>query len=207
MKRKNNSYQAPQGIRENTAIPLSNIKDRKTFIKQKIKIGLSPVTQDNENQFLVDKKILLSALNPNTVDNKYYPQIAAVYPQSDDAPIIKPKLLANVAQFTIGKMVCINLKFYDNAEAGKSKSSDIRSVTSGAQGGDDHYYFTDVQRQFPILFTNTFGEIDNVRIVFSSLFGISLSDISITNENTAMAKNEHEQTVLFYDTMKALPKM
>ncbi|MDR2091382.1 MAG: hypothetical protein LBP62_07045 [Clostridiales bacterium] len=209
--RKNNSYQAPQAIRTDTAIPLSGAKERKTFIKQTVKIGLSPVTQEGNN-FLVDKKILLSALMPNTVDSKYYPQIAAVYPTADNAPIINPKLLANIAQFTVGKMICINLKFYDNILAGKSKNTKRTTESHIGLGGSTFYIHKDngdVSSQIPILFTNTFGEISKLKILLSSASATTLSDFGNVGggwgDNGNVSGTEYLKTENSYKTMKSLP--
>ncbi|MDR1940044.1 MAG: hypothetical protein LBQ40_04535 [Clostridiales bacterium] len=204
--RKNNSYQAPQSIRENTAIPLSGIKERKTFIKQKIKISLkAPIDTppENDNSFLIDKKILLSALIPNMVDSKYYPQIAAVYPTSDNAPIINPKLLANIAQFTVGNMVCVNLKFYDNAEAGKRKVNETHYGASDPNDDDNNTdYLTDISEQIPMVFTNAFGEVCCVTVLLSSTKYYNLQDYQ-SNNNI----DEINKTLVCYKTMQNLPAL
>lgn len=172
--RKNNAYNAPQTIRTNTAIATENIKNRQTAIKQVIKIGTTPQTAEGY-QFLTDKKIALSALKPNAIDSKYYPQVALfkgyskLFTNSDltaSSNFVLNKL-TTVAKFQFGKQINFVTTFFDNADAGKYKELSTKS-----EPGAPYTYFYDIgdpENQVPTLYTDPFGEIQKTSIQFSSL--------------------------------------
>ncbi len=157
--RKNNAYTAPQTIRNNTAIATSNIKNRLTAIKQVIKVGAVEQTATGY-QFLVDKRIAVSALRPNLIDSKYYPQVALFKGYSklftdsgltttSDFNIVK---LATVGKLLSGNQVNLLVTYFDNSEAGKYKDAP-----------------TTLPVQIPVLYTDPFGELQKISLIFSSV--------------------------------------
>lgn len=190
--RKNNAYNAPQTIRTNTAIATENIKNRQTAIKQVVKIGTTPQTATGY-QFLTNKDIAISALKPNTVDSKYYPQVALFkgysklftnsnLTASSNFEITK---LATVAKFQFGKQVNLVTTFFDNADAGKYKEMNIT-------GGDENVLgdVGDAKYQAPTLYTDPYGENQIINIIFSSISQDALSEISLSFEDLSYSSQE-----------------
>lgn len=205
--RKNNDYEASREVRTDTAIAIDATKERRTHIKQTVKLSFSPLEQSTHNQFLIDKKILLSALLPNQIDEKYYPQLALMQMnsklQKEGGEIIdyEKTLIANVAQFIFDKQVCVNIQYFDNAEAGRRKESTISIRLNYPSAGDtSSYYFINTMRQVPVLYTNPFGEVEKLSVSLSS---ISLSLPNITSTNSI----EFNRTLDTFRTMQALPSI
>lgn len=200
--RKNNAYQANQEIRKNTEISTKGIKERKTAIRQIIKLGLTPQAQEGY-QFLVDKKIALSALMPQTIASKYYPQTALITINSklkrkSDNAIIDFEIdrLTSVVKFKFKNQINLNFNFFDNADAGKSKSAP-------PQAGDLWEQNTArIASQVPIIYTDPFGEVQYCKTRLASLTTSALQDINSTYDNN---QTEWNKSVKVYKAMLELP--
>lgn len=189
--RKNMSYQAPQNIRANVAIQYDNIQDRKTVIKEKIKIGLKPV--NNELTYLKSKAFVLRALGVpysggGTLE-KYYPQFANVTNKSlltgENNTVIsfEKSISTNIAPFVVDNNICVNVRMLNNALSGKQKNVNV----AGLRGG--------VENQIPILYVDPFGEIYKSSIAIVSVVDADLPPIVINeadskyNDEIAKTKN------------------
>lgn len=213
--RKSMNYTASQQIRTNTAIATNNIKDRKTAIKQVVNLGLTSQAQEG-NQFLVNKMIVLSALIPQVVDSKYYPQTAlfegnsklytnSALTTSVDFPIIR---LANIAKFQFGNQVNLNVKYFDNADAGKSKIAGVGNITDTVPPYRMVFGFLDVKSQTPTLYTDPFGEVQTADIYLTSIDNGALTDCNYPGAAyNGELESEFERTEYVYNTMANLPNV
>lgn len=199
--RKNNNYQASQTIRKDIAISASSIKERMTAIKQTIKIGFKPQKQEGYN-FLTDKSIAMSALLPQ---NEYkIPQLALIEAQSairlPDGTIENFTLerLAYLAKYKAGNAICFNIRYYDNADAGKTKT--FSRVTSGNLPSE----FGDPETQTPVLYTDPFGEIQKITIKIGEVDNTGMEEIDVDD---GMTEEEFNKYFNAYKIIAALPKV
>lgn len=198
--RKNRNYQADAEIRKNIAIPYSDIQERKSTMLQKFKIGVT--TQSNSlDTISVDKKAVISALCPQKVDSKLYPQIVLYEGRStlsrggDIDDLINYKI-AHLAKFSFGNQIHLHYKFFDNAEAGKQKQSEARRM----QTPQDINYLGSVTAQLPVLYTDYFGEVQTVSSYFTN---IEIDDITDIDEGDSLATKN--KLVAYYWKIKAMP--
>ena len=153
--RKSSNYQASQAIRANTGIPLDNIKDRKTVIKQTVKLSRYSLNGGGYS-FLTDKRALLSALSAGNIPSDIvYPQIAVLRLHYN---VDVRYMIIDIAAFTLGTQVNFNLQFIDNALAGMKKEY------LSYKGGNGYNLFPRVEKQTPILFTDANGEVESADI-------------------------------------------
>ena len=209
--RKNNSYQAPQNIREDIAISIDSVKDRRAFIKQTIKLGLTPQTAEGY-QFLTDKKTAISGLVPNAVSASLYPQVAfvqtsSVLTKSGGTELFIKDLLAPIARLVFANTIMFNVRFLNNAIAGKKKTPDYREV-SVPQGGvelKNIYPFGDIKEQLPILYTDPFGEVQKLSCYFGVLTVDGFDELTYSNSS----ENEPKffETKNAYYSLANLPQL
>lgn len=197
--RKNTSYQVSQEIRPNIAIPTDSIKERKTVLRQKVKIGITPQTKEGP-QYLARDCDILTALDPGGFSNLRYPQVALIETKSkltkQDGTVVdfSQKRLSPIARFIFGNQVCFNVQFYDNADSGKEKTIASRQVISGK------YEFTDVRSQIPVLYTDPFGELQCAKIRICNF-----SDLTQSEGETS--KDIYDKRLNIYKTMLKLPNV
>ena len=206
--RKNTSYQVSQEIRPNIAIPTDSIKERKTVLRQKVKIGMTPQTKEGP-QYLARDCDILTALDPGGFSIIRYPQVAMIEAKSkliqQDGTVFNfsQKRLAPIARFVFGNQVCFNVRFYDNAEAGKSKNPS--TDRAGSMG--TIMYFLDsgrVENQVPRLYTDPFGEVRQISLSFHSINTYQMADVDL-NDTTEDARLENVRTDNLYSIVTRLP--
>ena len=204
--RKNNSYQASQTIRKDIAISSSSIKERMTAIKQTIKIGFKPQKQEGYN-FLTDKTIAMSALLPQ---NEYkIPQLALIEAQSvlrlPDGTIenFTIERLAYLAKYKAGNAICFSIRYYDNADAGKTKEIKILKKATGNPNTHIYYDFGDPETQMPVLYTDPFGEIQKVTIKLIESGNIDVTDMAYKQVDESI----YIENLNAFNSLAALPEL
>lgn len=206
--RKNTSYQVSQEIRPNIAIPTDSIKERKTVLRQKVKIGMTPQTKEGP-QYLARDCDILTALDPGGFSNLRYPQVAMIEAKSkliqQDGTVFNfsQKRLAPIARFIFGNQVCFNVRFYDNAEAGKSKDTKVTTHT----GANRQEATLPVERQIPRLYTDPFGEIQTLNLLLCNIDYYDLSDIDFADKEEDPYKSEYLNTLSAYSTLANMPAL
>lgn len=204
--RKNTSYQVSQEIRPNIAIPTDSIKERKTVLRQKVKIGMTPQSKEGA-QYLARDCDILTALDPGGFSNLRYPQVALIETKSkltkQDGTVVdfSQKRLAPIARFIFGNQVCFNVRFYDNAEAGKSKDTKVTTHT----GGNRQETALPVERQIPRLYTDPFGEVQALNLTLCNIDSYDLSDIDFADKDVDPYKSEYFNTLSAYNMMANMP--
>lgn len=201
--RKNANYQVSQAIRENVAIATEGIKERKTAIKQRIYLGWGNLPVDR-NRFLVGGVLpALSAVLPGQVPSSKYPQVALIKTHSamSDGSDFSRQFLVPIAKFIVGNEICLNIQFFDNAEAGKQKIVDTKSDVTGYRNNFTPF----VQKQIPRLYTDPFGEIHNADISFHSISYANFSDIQFADKEGRAYQIEVDNTAKAYRSLANMP--
>jgi len=197
--RKNNTYQAPQEIRSNVEISYNNLKERMTYIKQTVNIGLVP-QPETKNKFLVDKKALLSALAPDTVGAEKCPQVGMLTYTGkyvDRWGVGRTyNYYTTPAKFQIANQVVMNMRFYDNADAGKRKV-----IIPYSQAAANETVIGAPSYQIPTLYTDPFGEIQDASIFLSNL----VSDYIADKPATSVSVVEFDSFVTKFNSMADAP--
>ena len=208
--RKNNNYQASQSIRKDIAIATSSIKERMTAIKQTVKIGLTPQQQEGYN-FLTDKKIIMSALKPDW--NAKIPQLALLEIHSNlkradgTTEHFTLERLAYLAKYKAGNMICFNVKYYDNANAGKTKEPNVIRESAGPTNQYKYYDFGDPKSQLPILYTDPFGEVQKITIKVCEGGNIDKTEIGSDIAPAEVTETEYDKNWNAFKIIAALPKI
>ena len=192
--RRNINVQGNSQIKPNRVIEYSNLKDRRSLIDDTLNIGLSAVT--NDMKLLSNKLLLLSALIPTQVSSSLTPQFV-VYRTfsklkrttniSEAIPtkiVYRAKELITTPAKQVNKsQIQYNFLLDNNAQAGVTKTKGLD--------------FSDVQTQYPILFTDPFGEVDKIDFKFTYLDN---GDFPSTTDPA-----EINRTSFLYRTMLAMP--
>lgn len=157
--RKSDSIVAPQEIRKNIEIGINATKERKSVFPVKYSLGFTK--QNNiSNSYFIDIKMLFSSLIKKYQDEEeLYPQIAYFEFKSKlfpDGALENQKIerFCELSRYNLGNSICFNMRYIDNAEAGKSKEIEIKHnpATMG--------FMKAPKNQMPILYTDPFGEFD-----------------------------------------------
>lgn len=176
--RRSDAIQAPQEIRKNIEISVDATKERKSMLANIYKLSLSSISS---RRYVFDRKVLFSSIL-NNYDNKNYPQFANIifnskYPFISNHGINYIELLCEISRFYMNNTICFNLKYVDNAEAGKSK--DLPSSAYGVGMPT---------RQIPILYTDCFGEFDTFDLYINSFINYDISTEYIGNTFDSISK-------------------
>lgn len=208
--RKNTSYQVSQEIRPNIAIPTDSIKERKTVLRQKVKIGITPQTKEGP-QYLARDCDILTALDPGGFSNLRYPQVALIETKSkltkQDGTVVdfSQKRLAPIARFIFGNQVCFNVQFYDNADAGKEKIIDVGETIE--DGMSAYHESVEPSSQIPILYPDPFGEIQLATVKLLAISQTNLDGISFERESDSKFELIYDDVISIYHTMANLPNL
>lgn len=159
--RKSDSIQAPQNIRKNIAIGLNETKDRMSMFVDKFILGSDVNIQEETNILGIDKELLFSPLLTKEKDISKNPQIAYITFKStlkrDTGETEKYSVdrLCDITKDYFNNTLLFNLRYNDNAEAGKEKRITNKMIELGAPS-----------EQYPLLYTDYFGEVDNFDVKF-----------------------------------------
>lgn len=189
--RKSDNIEAPQEIRKNIEIGIDATKERKTMLSKNVKLSLSEVS-GNDNY--IERSCLFSSLF-KTYNSDNYPQLAYLTLKSK-YPFVSSgttsiNLIIEISRHIINNTICFNFKFIDNAEAGKRKELQ-KHQNSGGVALDIPYYYGMPQNQYPILYTDIFGEIETFDLKLIKVNGVDLStyDSGITGQELIDYLNE-----------------
>ena len=199
--RKNDSIEAPQEVRKNIEIGVDATKERKSCLIDKYYIGFG---QQNKYEHIFNQDQTLMFVSPllNTANcpkiaklifkSVLYGQITMVY--TDDlyywsrfevsTEDFTKELACDLAKFYSANTIWFNMRYFDNAEAGKKK--ELQYYSYGYYG--DVYGVPDTQ--VPILYTDYFGEIEKFDIFFAGINGADL--LKDTKPITTLSLREME---------------
>lgn len=176
--RKSDSIQAPQNIRKSIAIGLNETKDRMSMLVDKFYISDAVdyktgniLDYQKLNRLNIDKELLYSTLLTSEKNVFNNPQIAYITFKStlrkDTGEIEEYSVnrLCDITKDYFNNSLMFNLRYNDNAEAGK-----LRETETGYGG------LPLLTRQYPLLYTDYFGEIEQFDINFLSLSNIKKLD-------------------------------
>ena len=171
--RRNDSIVAPQEIRKNIDIGIDATKERRSALVDVYKLSM---TSFNDEQRNINKELVFSPLL-NTYSSSNFPKIAILNIKSDLSAISSSAFggqintttqsierACEIIRFYSANTMWFNLKYYDNAEAGKKKTFQYASIVGG--NAVEHVYGTPNQ-QIPVLYTDAFGEINQFDISFN----------------------------------------
>lgn len=192
--RKSDLIVAPQEIRKDIAIGIDATKERKSMLNLKLKLGLNSINNNwgNNNIF---KQRIVSILNISVIFN-----IAGEIAKLDISSTLTNEngettpynisRLCEIARYNIGNTFCFNMRYFDNAEAGKkkelNKSKHISSV--------DIYHIGGVKNQLPILYTDPFGELEKLNINLINIEAEDLTDIDASGAGASAPINKISET-------------
>lgn len=180
--RKSDSIQAPQNIRKSIAIGLNETKDRMSMFVDKFYLS-DDLDYENKdilsyqklNRLGIDKTLLFSPLLTAEKDISKNPQIAYITFKStlkkDTGEIEEYSVnrLCDITKDYFNNTLMYNLRYNDNAEAGK-----LRETEEG------YGELPLLSRQYPILYTDFFGEVEKFDVKLLSLSNIKkLEDLVI----------------------------
>lgn len=169
--RKSDSIVAPQEIRKNIEIGVESTKERKSMLADTFKISTSVI--ENENKFNLNKQLLFDSItnygNTDKVPQLAYLTLKSTLKTQDSAIDWSQDRLCEIGKFITNNMICFNLKYLDNAEAGKQKTLD--SLFQNIEIGSP-------KSQIPILYTDPFGEVKtfNFKLIKTREYDISNID-------------------------------
>ena len=180
--RRNDSIAAPQTIRTNIDIGIDATKERRSALIETYKLSM---TQYEDEQKSVNKQLVFSPLL-NNYDENNFPKIAIMkfksymyshVSQNITTHNIEKELACDIVRFYSANTIWFNMRYYDNAEAGKKKILQQRYAPT-LQYPDETFYATPNQ-QIPVLYTDAFGEFDTFSISFNRS-SANLDDIKKT---------------------------
>lgn len=178
--RRNDSIVAPQEIRKNIEIGIETTKERKTNFNELVKLSLNEHTTINS----FDKKSLFSSLLTEIIDKTQYPQTAyfkfkSILTKDDNTTEdLEIERIAEITKSIVWNSICYNMKYIDNAEAGKNKF--IEKFYIFDTSAPDIYMYDSPKSQIPVLYTDYFGEIQKFDCLFVNVGIDDLEDASYT---------------------------
>lgn len=208
--RKNMAYQAPQTIRQNTAIQYSNIQDRKIVITDELNISLKRKSNITKPRYLKYRTPVISALLDDNVDSypyggivprQFYPQVTAILNESKEKDQnnnpIQVRLLCPIVRAVVGNTINFTVCMRDNAIAGKVKHAD--SFSTGLENAvQDVSYFQRFISQVPLLYTGPFGDIEKTSLTVGRV--LKQTEISKTDR-----LDDYLDVKNFYNAMLSSP--
>lgn len=211
--RKSDSIQAPQNIRKNITIGLNATKDRMSMLVDKFYLSDAAdygVSSDylTLNLLNINKELLFSPLLTSEKDIKKNPQLAYITFKSTlkkdtgETEEYSVDRLCDITKDYFNNTLIFNLRYNDNAEAGKTQIYDNEK--------DEQYnVISPASRQIPILYTDYFGEAEKIDIIlYQASVHKNLSDIDYEKTfgmEDATWDSEYLSTKFFVDIMKTYP--
>ena len=199
--RKSDSVEAPQSIRQNIEIGINATKERKSMLSKKCKLSMTQV-EDNYNVFNIPKQVLFSSLLD--YNSRNYPQIAQIYFKdllvgSNNSSIIKRNwsMLCQLIGTYLNDTICLNMKYYDNAEAGYKKEMEVNT------DGTNVTIYGSVNKHTPIIYTNGFGEFKSFDF---KLYNINDEDLETIEQGTLTPQQFSNKIKAIADTMATFPE-
>lgn len=187
--RRSDNIVASQEIRKNIELSIDATKERKSMLPFEYKISL---TNNNNSDELNARNYVIASLLSDT-DNLEFIQTAYLnmkgrYKNQGDYSI---KRYCEVIKYLLNNTFCLNIRYFDNAEAGKQK--DLQKVTRTDKFGASYTVFGIANNQLPILYTNYFGEFEQFDIDFQPLKTditsiLDFEDVTIVGDDKAYNK-------------------
>lgn len=174
--RKSDTIVAPQEIRKNIEIGINSTKERKSMLNFEYYLSLT----GNKNTNIKEREFIYSSLLSNS--NVVTPSDATItiYSKLNNTDYSISRS-CGLAKYIINDTFCLNLKFFDNAEAGKSKTLDTQSFTQQGVIPKIATIYGMPNSQIPVLYTDYFGEFQQFRVDF---YGYNADDISLPEGKT-----------------------
>lgn len=170
--RRSDNIVASQEIRKNIEIGIDATKERKSMLPFEYKISLN---SNNDVDSLNVKNYLVSSLLTDTSNLEFIQtallNIKGTYKNQGAYSIQR---YCEVIKYVLNNTFCLNMRYFDNAEAGKQK--ELASYTMTDRFGASYTAYRIPKSQLPMLYTNYFGEFDKFDIDFQPL-KTDLSDI------------------------------
>ena len=186
--RKNDSIEAPQQARRNIEIGIDATKERKSCLVDKYYIGI----ENNNKQIthtITDDAIKMyspliyqSNMCPKIAELKFKDKLNLLWTLRDETSYStrqidnfeveevdwEKTLSCEIVKFISADAIWFNVRYYDNAEAGKKKVLQKYNKTLYPVFPQDYYYGCPEQ-QIPIIYTNGFGEFKNFDVALCEL--------------------------------------
>lgn len=186
--RKTDNISAPQEIRKNTSIGYNGLTDRKSCFLINYGLSVKNVVQQDKKNWIDKKSMFSSLLKNNTGTMK--PQLAyltfksALKDNENNEHLKTINLLCDGSRSVLNNTFCFNLRYINNAEAGKYK---ILHQRTGA-----YPLLTSPETQEPILYTNIFGEQESldVKLIEFEIEQISQVEMNTDKDNPSDIFNE-----------------
>lgn len=180
--RRNDSIVASKEIRKNIEIGIETTKERKTNFAEIVKLSLNEHSTTNS----FNKKSLFSSLLNENIDKTQYPQ--AVYfrfkslltKEDNTTEEVVNERIAEITKSIIGKSICYNMRYIDNAEAAKNKILGDKQYIM--EFGGQVYMYGSPTTQTPVLYTDYFGEIQKFDCLFINIGVDNLEDDTANTE-------------------------
>lgn len=199
--RRNDNISAPQEIRKNIEIGVDATKERKSCYVDNYTLSLDE-TEASGGKFA--KSLVFSAILNNFSATKY-PNIAKLTFKSKLYKIsngvvaeedFSKELACELVKFYSGDAFWFNMRYYDNAEAGKTKT--INSFVYTDIWGR-HYVYGMPYQQVPVLYTDPFGEAEklDISIYYASSADLVNIDVSTDDELNANVVPVIQKSALF----------
>lgn len=182
--RKSDTIQAPQEIRKNIEIGIDATKERKSMLNYNVGISYKLAEQDFYKTELSNKNLsnvlknMFTQLNIDESEETFDIQLAKfnfkskLYRDDLTSEDYVVSRLCEIASFYMNNTICLNMKYFDNAEAGKSKN--LNSKTVNLLGAE---LLGMPSSQIPELYTNPFGEFDTFDVEFLQIDNKDIVDI------------------------------
>ncbi len=207
--RRNINIVASEEVLKNRAIDYNDLKERFRELIDEIKISAKTI-DFNESKILTDKRLLLSALIPNEVNNNKSPQLAIIESENlvkvnGIKKIERDKYLYDIAKVITNNSINISLQSMNNAILGIRKiPKKLANITE---------QFVGIDKQIPMIYTNPFGENDKLIISFTYLDHEPLEHINVefvTPDDIAeynKAKDAFMKALNIFKVMSNLPEI
>ena len=186
--RKSDNIKSPQEVRKNIAIGYEGLTDRKSCMVIDYYLSTNGAVVQNKEKDWANKNSMYSALLLNDT-NVIKPQLAYMTFKSvlkTELPVQSLNilnLLCDGSRSIIDNTICYNLRYANNAEAGKQK------VLSKPRGID-----VAPQSQLPILYTNPFGEIESFDVKLVEFEVEEINDVSF-NGRVIQGNSNYDEIV------------
>lgn len=179
--RKSDLIVAPQEIRKDIAIGIDATKERKSMLNLKLKLGLSSFISNNWGDNYLFKQRIVSILSNKGIfhiagEIAKLDIISNLTNENNETIPYNISRLCEIARYNIGNTFCFNMRYFDNAEAGKQKEL---ALTLDVLEGDD-VKLGSVNNQLPVLYTDPFGEFEKFNLNFINTWVEKLPDVDVT---------------------------
>lgn len=197
--RRSANVKASEQIKPNKAIDYKNLKDRRSRYIDFIKINKTSGVESAE--YIINKLPFLSALIPAQISENLCPQVVifkakGTLTKSDNTHInYENEYLLNFTKIINKGQIQFAITTKDNAQIGLQKI--LRDYDPEAS---DWRIVGGIKEQIPMLFTDAFGEAQQINYIFTK---IDLEDFNDINSLFNIA--ECDRTLKMYKIMASLP--